>query len=89
MNRVQLITLKLLEVLHTMPGGQCAEGVLKGSIDLLIHPNSLRSEFDEALQFAETNDWILGIRPVLGATKWSITDAGRSEHLKNRSSRSR
>jgi len=84
MNRVQQITLKLLEVLHTMPDGQCAEGVLKASIDLLIHPNSLRSEFVEAVEFAESNDWILGIRPMLGATKWSITDAGRAEHLKNR-----
>jgi hypothetical protein len=80
--RTELIIRKALEVLHNMPDGQCLEGVLKSSIDLLVKPNALWSEFNDAMHFAEQNHWVLGIRPKLGAVKWSITDPGRAEYLK-------
>ena len=80
--RLEFILLKLLEVLHSMPDGQCAEGVLKASVDLLIRPNSLVTEFQEALDVAEKNGWILGVRPTFGAVKWTLTDTGLAEFLK-------
>ncbi len=83
MNRLEHIILQMLSVLHHMPDGQCGEGVLKSSVDLLVKPNLLHTEFKAALSHAEQNKWILGIRPKLGAIKWSITDVGRAEYLQN------
>lgn len=82
--RTELIIRNVLAVLHSMPGNQCAEGVLKASVDLLIAPNSLQSEFRDALSIAENNNWVLGIRPRLGSVKWSLTDEGQAEHLKSK-----
>jgi hypothetical protein len=79
--RIDQIVLRLLAVLHVMPNGQCSQGVLKASVDLQVHPNTLESEFAEALAFAQTEKWIIGVRPALGPVKWSITDAGRAQHL--------
>jgi hypothetical protein len=80
--RIENIIRKILDVLYTMPGGQCNESILKSSVDLLITPNSIITEFREALAFAEKQNWVIGLRPTLGPLKWTITDMGKAEHLK-------
>lgn len=81
-SRTETIVRRILEVLTTMPDHQCRVGVLKASVDLLIRPNALESEFAEALVFAEAQRWVLGVRPALGAVKWTLTDLGHAEVLK-------
>jgi hypothetical protein len=81
--RTESIVSAILQVLHGMEDGQCAEGVLKSSVDLLVTPNTLKAEFDEAVLFAEARKWIIGLRTDFGAVKWSITDSGTARHLKN------
>lgn len=82
MKRTHLIVLRVLEVLRNMPDGLCAEGVLQSSVDLLVTPNTLASEFREAIKTAESRNWILGVRPEVGDVKWSLTDAGTAYLLK-------
>ncbi len=83
MSRDELLILKMLEVLSSMPDGQCNAAVLKASVDLLIKPNTLASEFEGAVRAAETQNLVIGIRPRFGAIKWKITDLGRAEHIES------
>ena len=79
--RTETIVRKLLGELAGFPHRQCSDNILKSSVDLKIHPNALASEWLEAAQFAESQGWILGVRPAMGPVKWFLTDPGLSEHL--------
>ncbi len=81
-DRTHIIILRTLEVLRNMPDGLCSDGVLKSSVDLLVTPNTLVSEFREAIRTAEARNWILGVRPEHGDVKWSLTDGGTAYLLK-------
>ena len=84
--RRDTIVLRLLEDLDASIDGQCYQGILQSSVDLRVTPNTLDSEFQDALAFAQSRKWIVGIRPEMGSVKWSITDLGRAVVIQSRMS---
>lgn len=82
MTERELIIVKhILSSLKSMDGGQAGEKLLHASVNLLIRPNALVSEFTTALNACEENRWINGIRPRIGAVKWNLTDLGQAALL--------
>lgn len=76
-NRDESIIRAVLQVLDLLDG-DASETIVHAEVNLRVKPNALLMELDRGLGHCEARRWIVGVRPELGATKWSLTDKGRA-----------
>lgn len=75
--RQELIRRAVLESLGQCLNYMVPERTLRIQVGLLV-PRLLDSEFDEAIRFAQQENYATGTRDGLGSVKWRLTDLGRS-----------
>jgi hypothetical protein len=83
--RQQEIIKALLQVLSDMDGHQLAETVLHAEVTLRLAKSAGLAEFNDALQIADTNGWVVSVHSRFGKGRLlSLSDAGEAARLEMR-----
>lgn len=83
MSRKEKILKALLDVLNDHEESAVLDTIVHAEVNLRVTPNALLSEFDEAVQTAESAKQIVRVRARFSShnVKLSITDDGRIARL--------
>jgi hypothetical protein len=75
------ITRALLETLHDLDGGQAQDAIVHQGVRQIVGQYVPLAEFNDALEFADRNGWIITIRSPLNGTLRKLSDAGAAARL--------
>ena len=76
--RGQLVLRRTLEFLRDIDGRQAVEPVIHAQLNLTVLPKPTLYEVEEALRFADSKRWIIGVPGPVGDPRWSLSTLGQA-----------